>query len=84
MSETSTALQISEVTEVTGVTPLSPNASSGNPNEKLEVTGVTINPESPLTTPPKAPEEAKINRPCFATHDDWSQLTGEHQKPGPY
>ncbi|MAM52963.1 MAG: hypothetical protein CMG83_12770 [Marinobacter sp.] len=84
MSETSTALQISEVTEVTGVTPLSPNASSGNPNEKLEVTGVTINPESPLTTPPKAPEEAKINRPCFATHDDWFKLNGELQKPGLY
>jgi putative DNA primase/helicase len=38
----------------------------------------------PANTPPTSPAEPEIERPGFATHDDWFAIAGEKLRPGLY
>ena len=45
---------------------------------------VVLNPVNPAQTPPETPPEPDIDRPCFATHDDWFVIDGKRYHPGLY
>lgn len=75
------------VTGVTGVTTSNGAASKVTPSKNQGVTGVTsLIKKVDLQAEPTAPEvvEAKIQRPCFMTHDDWFLLNGKRYKAGLY
>lgn len=60
---------------------------SPDPNEKP--TGHSghapvLKPVSPANTPPENITEPSIDRPCFATHDDWFAIDGKRYRPGLY
>jgi len=74
-------------TEGTEGTASTGGSFSGSPGEKDQGTEGTISilkPIKPQKTPPADPAEPEIDRPCYATHDDWFQSGGNKRRPGLY
>ena len=51
---------------------------------KLGKKSVILSAKSPHDAPPAEPDEPKVKRPGYATHDDWFKMHGRPFKPGLY